>query len=170
MSEQEDQQIIDVLLVIDAETIVESYPPGTAVNPTSIDQPLIFMMVKTADAVFGQASKELKIKARTLDEVRWRETSLSLNSAYFGLIYGFFAIKGQGVFSTPEPLLAEVKTPLPNPADPIHPTTQTVQNYFWSATILNSGEATYAFNFMILDRDNAVQGYYFWDPFISVTD
>jgi nematocidal protein AidA len=170
MSEQENQQIIDVLLVIDAQTIVGSYPPGTAANPTSIDRPLIFMMVKTADVLFGQASKELKIKAQTLDEMRWRETTLSLNSAYFGLIYGFFALRGQDLLSTPSPLLAEVKTPLPNPQDPTHPTTQSIKNYFWSTTILKPGEATYAFNFMILDRHNAVQGYYFWDPFISITD
>ena len=77
---------------------------------------------------------------------------------------------GGNLISTPEPLEVEVKTPLPNPADPTKPTSQTIQSYFWNTTVLSPGDVTYHFNFMILDRDGNVQGYYWWDPFIHITD
>ena len=163
------QQIIDILMVIDADTIVAGYPPGTAAQPTSIDKPLIWLVVNQGNAVFGEGSKELKIKARTLDEVRWREATLSLNSASVGVLYKFFALRGDDLLSPPTPLLASVKTRLPNPADPTHPGSQVVQSYFWSTTVLQPGEVTYAFQFMIVDRDGAVQGYYAWDPFLAIT-
>ena len=47
------QQIIDILMVIDADTIVAGYPPGTAAQPTSIDKPLIWLVVNQGNAVFG---------------------------------------------------------------------------------------------------------------------
>ena len=166
----EEQSIIDMLLVVDAETILASYPAGTPQQPQSIDLPLIYMTVRQGNAVYGQATKELKIKARSLDVLRWRETTLSLNSAYFGLLYRFCTIKGADLLSTPAALLAEVQTPLPDPLDPLHPRTQTIKSYFWSSTVLGSGSVTYAFYFMILDRDSNVKGYYYWDPFITISD
>jgi nematocidal protein AidA len=164
-----EQSIIDILIAIDAETIIASYPSGTAATPTSIDTPLIYMMVAQDDAVFGEGSKELKIRAKTLDVIRWRETTLALNGNYYGILYKFFALKGGELLSPPEPLMAAVQTPLPDPDDPLHPKIQTVNSYFWSTTVLMAGSTTYAFNFMVLDRSNNVLGYYFWDPFITIS-
>lgn len=164
-----EQSIIDMLLVIDAETILSVYPPGTADNPTSIDQPLIFMMVRTDAVVFGQASKELKIKAQTEDVLRWRQSTASSNSIYSGLLYKFLCLKGDKLISPPNPILVTVQTPLPNPANPTVPGIQTIQNYFWQSTVLAAGSLTYAFYFMIVDRHNNVKGYYYWDPFITIT-
>ena len=58
----------------------------------------------------------------------------------------------------------------PDPADPVHPKAQTISDYFWESTVLAAGSVTYAFNFMIVGRDGAVKGYYFWDPFITIGD
>ena len=168
MATDENQSIIDILFAIDAETLVKDYPPGTAESPTSVDKPLIYLLVRSGNAVFGQASKELKINARTLDVIRWRETTLSLNSAYYGLLYKFFALRGDNLLSSPVPLVAEVQSPLPDPSNPTKPKTQTLHNYFWTSTVLKPGEVTYAFNFMVLDRDDNIHGYYFWDPFIAI--
>lgn len=162
--------IIDLLIAIDAETLVASYPAGTAASPTSVEQPLIFMMVRQANAVFGEASKELKIRAQTEDQVRWRETTTTLNSSYFALMYKFFALRGTDLLSAPEPLVATVKVPLPDPANPLQPRTQEIKSYFWSSTILQPGETTYAFQFAVLDRHNTALGYYLWDPFIKISE
>jgi nematocidal protein AidA len=167
-----DQEIIDVLIVIDAETTLSTYGPnGDSKNPTQItNSNLIYMITKQAEVVSGNAGNELNISAETLDVIRWRETTLSLNADYDAILYSFVAAAGGTLISTPEPLLVTVSTPLPNPADPLHPTTQTVQSYFWSCTVLNQGDVTYNFKFMIVDRHGAVQGYYSWDPFIHITD
>lgn len=166
------EEIIDVLVAVDADTIISKYGTNTdANNPVQItDSSLIFMITKQADAVSGNAGNELKIGAKTLDTIRWRETSLSLNAAYSALLYKFVASSGGDLISPPIPLLVEVKTPLPDPSNPTTPKTQTIESYFWNSTVLKAGSVTYHFNFMILDRTGAVQGYCWWDPFIRITD
>jgi len=119
---------------------------------------------------FGQASKELKISVKTLDAIRWRSTTLSLNSANFCLLYDFKLVSGDNIISTPEPLLAEVTTPLPDLSDPLKFKKQKIQNYYWNSSAVKKGEATYTFYFIILDRDNTPLGYYYWDPFIQVSE
>ena len=162
--------IIDVLIVIDADTLIADYPGGTPANPMSVDQKLIYMMVRQDNGVFGEGTKELKIRAQTEDQLRWRETTTTLNSVYFGLMYKFFTLRGSELLSAPEALVATVKTPLPDPDNPLVPRTQEIKSYFWAATILQPGKTTYAFQFAILDRHNNPLGYYTWDPFISITE
>lgn len=163
-------QIIDILMAVDADSIVSSYPPGTSSRPTSIDETMIYLIVRQENGVFGEGTGELKVTARTLDTLRWRETSLSANATFSAILYQYEPVGGKtDILSDPMPIVAEVKTPLPDPGDLLHPTTQTINSYFWSAQAIAEGEITYAFNFMIIDRDNLVQGYYTWDPFIQVT-
>lgn len=168
----DNEEIIDVLVAVDADTIVLKF--GTNTDPNSpvqvTDASLIFMITKQSDAVSGDAGNELTIGAKTLDTIRWRETTLSLNAAYSALLYKFEAVSGGNLISPPIPLEADVKTPLPDPANPTTPKIQTIKSYFWSSTVLAPGSVTYHFNFMIVDRSGDVQGYYWWDPFIKITD
>lgn len=165
-------QIIDVLIAIDAATIVSKF--GTSKdpkNPVQVTDPsLIYMITKQSDIVSGNAGNELNLQADTEDVIRWRETSLSLNGDYVGILYAFQETAGANLISPPVPLEAKVKVPLPNPADPLHPGTQEVENYFWESTVLNPGNVTYHFSFMIVDRHGNVAGYYWWDPFITISD
>ncbi|MPQ49271.1 hypothetical protein GCQ56_19905 [Marinifilum sp. N1E240] len=166
------QEIIDVLIAVDTETIISNYglnkDPNNPVQIT--DASLIFMITKRDDALSGNAGTELAIGAKTLDTIRWRETSLSLNATYSALLYKFVATAGGDLISNPIPLLVEVQTPLPDPSNPTMPKTQTIESYFWTSTVLKPGSVTYHFNFMILDRAGNVQGYYWWDPYIKITD
>jgi len=161
---------VDVLVAVDAATMVASYPPGTPTAPTSIDKPLLFMIVRQANAVFGNAGKELKMTVAVGDTIRWRATSLSMNANEDVLLYKFFALRGETLLSPPQPLLATVSTPLPNPVDPLHPGSQSVKSYFWNTTVLQAGSVTYAFHLAVSDRHGAMLGYYYWDPFITITN
>lgn len=169
MTDTANESIIDILMVIDAETLLATVPPGTVAVPAPVGAELIWLLVRSGNAVFGQGTKELKINAKTMDTLRWRCTTTSLNAAYTGMLYKYFALRGDDLLSTPVPLTAQVTTPLPNPADPLHPARQTINSSFWSATVLAEGEVTYAFCFMIMDRDGKFLGAYKWDPFISIT-
>ncbi|MPQ49272.1 hypothetical protein GCQ56_19910 [Marinifilum sp. N1E240] len=164
------QNIVDVLMVIDADSLIEKYPKGTESNPTVVPAPLIYLIADSEFVDFGQASKELKIAIKSLDQIRWRSATTSMNSNYFSLLYDFKLVHGNPIISTPIPLLAEVKTPLPNMDEPLQPKMQTIQSYFWTSTALSKGEITYTFYFMIIDRDNNPLGYYYWDPFIKISD
>ncbi len=164
--------IIQVLVAIDAESIV-----GTLGTNTDPKQPvqvtnanLIWMITRQGNAVSGNAGSELNLSADTDDIIRWRESTLSLNSDYSALLYEFDATDGpSGLISPPMPLLTTVEAPLPDPNAPLLPTRQQVKNYFWQTTVLNPGSMTYHFKFMVIGRDGAVAGYYWWDPFITIT-
>ncbi len=167
------EEIIQVLIAIDAETIIATL--GTNSDPNNpvqvTDASLIWMITKNADVVTGNAGNELNIKAETEDVIRWRESTLSLNSDYTALLYKFDQTGGDpDLISPPDPLLAKVKVPLPNSANPLQPGSQEIESYFWETTVLNPGTVTYHFMFMIVGRDGTVAGYYWWDPFITISD
>jgi hypothetical protein len=164
--------IIDVLIAIDADTILKTYGPNIdSAHPVQVSNAgLIFMLTKQANALSGEAGTELNLSAQTMDVIRWRETTMSLNSAYTGILYAFVPTAGGNLISTPTPLEADVTEPLPDPSNPAVPKTQTVKSYFWNSTVLAAGQVTYHFQFLICDRNGAVQGYYWWDPYITISN
>lgn len=167
------EEIIQVLIAVDCETVIATLGTNSdSNNPVQVqDSSLIWMITKQGDAVSGNAGNELTIKAETEDVIRWRETSLSLESDYVTLLYEFVNTSGDGdLISPPVPLLAKVKVPLPNPSAPLQPGMQEIESYFWQCTVLNPGSVTYHFKFMIVGRDGTVAGYYWWDPFIQIAD
>ncbi|HOY18419.1 MAG TPA: inclusion body family protein [Haliscomenobacter sp.] len=165
-----EQEIIDVLIAFDAETIISKFGTNTnATAPVQItDNSLIFMITKQADVVSGNAGNELNIKAQTLDVIRWRETSLNMDATYTGILYKFEAPVGGNLVSTPTPLEIDVNVPLPDPSNPTVPKTQAIKDYFWQCTVQEAGNVTYHFSFMVVDRHGIVQGYFWWDPFITI--
>ncbi|HEY3362844.1 MAG TPA: inclusion body family protein [Methanosarcina sp.] len=164
--------IIDVLASIDTETILKNYPPSLDPNNPKFvpNNPiLIFMVTKKENAIDGQAGNELTLGAETGDVIRWRATSLSLNSDSEVILYKFVADPGQQLIDDPKPLSITISDPLPNKNDPINPTTQTIQSYFYNSTVLNPGNLVYHFYFLIVDRHGNKLGYYWWDPYITIT-
>lgn len=165
------ETIIDVLTAIDADTIISTYGTNTdSKNPVQVTgKDLIFMLTRQKNALAGEGGSELHIQGETMDVIRWRATSMSMNAAYSVILYEFEAVAGGNLFSPPQPLEAQVTDPLPDPANPTVPKTQQIQSYFWTTTLLKAGDATYHFKFILLDRTGAVQGYYWWDPYIHIT-
>jgi nematocidal protein AidA len=159
---------IDILVVFDAETIVAKYGTNSdPANPVAVDNSLIYMIVASGEAVSGNAGGELNIAAQTEDTIRWREATLGPD--FSAILYLFVPTSGGGLISNPVPYLATVTEPLPNPQNPTQPGTQTIQDYFWNSVALSPGSVTYHFNFMIVARNGATQGYYWWDPFITIS-
>ncbi|MEU4766467.1 inclusion body family protein [Actinosynnema sp. NPDC023794] len=163
---------INVLIVIDAETIIERYGKNSDPDrPTLIpDSSSLIYMTTRQDHIIGSPGSELTVKASPDDIIRWRETTLSLNSRYTSVLYKFDASSGANLIDTPEAKSVVVSEPLPNSHDPLHPTTQKINSFYWQCTVLETGSVTYHFSFMILDHTGAKQGYYYWDPFISIQD
>jgi hypothetical protein len=159
---------IDIQITFDAQTIAQSYGHnGDPNNPVQVASNLIYMVTAQADALNGNGGGELTVYAQTEDTIRWREATTSPD--YSAILYAFIPTQGAGLISTPQALEATVTVPLPDPDDPTHPNTQTIQDYFWNSTVLNPGQVTYHFWFMIVSRQGDVLGYYWWDPFISIS-
>lgn len=166
-------QVIDVLIVVDTETVLAKYGAGGSVgHPYSVDERLIWAVAKKDSVVFANATGELKLRAQTEDIIRWRATGLSLNSEDSVILYAFAVKKqsGPGLIRKPRANLVELKTPLPQENDPAKPAMQTVQDYFWQTTVQRSGHEIYTFNFMIVHRDGTVRGHFTWDPTITISE
>ena len=162
---------IDALIIIDTETIQAKY--GHSLDPKKPilvpnDPNLIYMIntsTRRGSAISGQTGNNLMISKSKY--IQLRATSLSLNSDTEVVLCSYSGNKP--LISNPEPILAQVKCPLPNPSDPYNPTTQTINSYFFKMAV-NPGQAIYHFVFLIVDRHGAKIGYYQWDPFINITD
>lgn len=161
-------QIIDVMVVFDAETIVKKVSPGTEQSPAYCPHDLIHMVTNSGNVISGNAGAELNIAAQVGDGIRWRKTTLSFNTNYRVILYKFVATGGQDLISPPQPILVNVKVPLPDPADPTNPSTQVIKQDFWQCISFMEGRVMYHFYFMIMDRDQNVLGYYWWDPYITI--
>jgi hypothetical protein len=161
----------DVLITIDARTILARYGKNTSsTSPTPISRDLIHLDVQQSQAISAPGSIDLAIAASPGDDIRWRETTLSMNYEYSGILYDFVIQSGAELISRPQPFTFSRAEPLPNPNDPLNPTTQQVKSYVWQSTVLATGSVTYTFRFMILDNKGAKQGFYTWDPSIIIKD
>ncbi|MFD8530506.1 inclusion body family protein [Streptosporangium canum] len=165
-------EFINVLIAIDAETILGKYGKNTDPNsPASIpDSSSLIYMTTRQNQLGSTPGSELTINASPMDIIRWRETTLSLNSEYTSVLYRFNALSGQGLISTPVPRSVVLNEPQPSSQDPLNPTTQKINSYYWESEVLDTGTVTYNFSFMILNHKGEKQGYYYWDPYINIQD
>ena len=166
--------IINVLLAVDTVAILKTADSGTGTpaNPVYVDESTLWMVTRQADAVFGNGTAELKLTAQTEDLIRWRGISLSLNGNHSVIFYKFQPMRPNTdiLLSPPVPLVIEIESALPNPANLTTPNRQTLKDYFYETTVEQAGETVYALDFMIVDRNGQIEGYFSWDPFIQITD
>jgi hypothetical protein len=157
----------DIQVTFDAETILQKYGTNTDPNnPVQVDASYVYMVVAAPAALSGNGGGELRLVAQTDDTIRWRESTPGVDLQT--ILYAFSPLNN-GIISNPQLFLSNVTVPVPNPNNPLEPTTQTIQDYFWNSLAQAPGQVTYHFNFMIVDRHGNTQGYYAWDPFITIT-
>ena len=145
---------VQILAVIDAETIMERYPnPSKDENrPTGLSrddlQKTIYMVTRHSDVISGQASWELNVGADRGDYLNWRAGSLSLDNFLDVDLYKFNAISGGNLIRDPQ-----------------------LQNgrfgRYWESRVEDFGEVVYNWNFKI-SEDGEVKGCFYWDPQITI--
>jgi hypothetical protein len=163
---------LNVLISFDAETIVEQYPNASRNPdaPTYVDQSLIYMTTRH-DHIVGTSGAELNLRAEPRDSVMWRETTLSLNSEYKALLYRYVSSDSRHeLIRTPWIEVADGIYPMPKEGSEGTPefVTQSYKDHYWRTSVKSVGKVTYHFYFQILDRHRKLQGYYQWDPFITI--
>ena len=174
---------IDILCAIDAEDILSQYPNPSqnSGSPTGVSANLIYMIVQQGSAISGNGQGELNISANIGDNIRWRETSLSLNFEYSVQFYNFSS-SSQDLITLPPVLvggvnndgtLAEVQEAMPKHVSGAPPWLPTSVNntpyHYWQSTAQEAGNETYHWQFLIADSNGNVQGYFQWDPYITIS-
>ncbi|GAA4002776.1 hypothetical protein GCM10022384_56890 [Streptomyces marokkonensis] len=163
---------LNVLIAFDAATIVEQNPNASRNPdaPTHVDHRLIYMTTRQ-DHIIGTSGAELNLRAEPGDSIRWRETTQSLSSDYKALLYRYVSSDtGHVLIRTPEIEVIDGVYPMPKEGAEGRPefVTQNYQDHYWRTTVKRTGKVVYHFYFQILDHHRQVQGYFQWDPFITI--
>jgi nematocidal protein AidA len=182
---------VDVLIVVDAETLLLDFPTPTDPSKLDPDKPTqiwtsdpkvldkyISMFVRQKNigsTTQVKGSAQLDVIANQNDIIQWRETTFSQNAAYSAILYRYLHAGGDKIFedasgkSTLGAWIFDRTVPLPNTKDLLHPTMQTIKDYFWQGTVAVEApkKENYEFAFMLMQKDKTL-GYFRWDPTITI--
>ncbi|PTL80270.1 inclusion body family protein [Vitiosangium sp. GDMCC 1.1324] len=172
----ETENLIDILVVIDAESVMQQFTPSSdAGKPTSIgsNPNLIYMFVKWDEVISGDASSGLSVSVSPNNIIRWRGTSLALNTHYSVVLTACEFTQGQNLISSPAPITPSVSVPLPQLNGNVVVTNplplQNIQDFYFQSVALDTGKVTYTFSFAVTNNDGNVLGYFKWDPSLVVS-
>lgn len=158
-------KIIDVLAVIDVDTIVDRYGENTdADHPTPVrDADLVRIVTPVANA--GDGPPECpQIKVSASDVIRWRETTSALNTDRSVVCY---SVEAEHI-TDPTLLVAQVEVPVADPDNPTKPGFQNMFTHLWDSLANETGQITYGLRFLVIDSDGRTLGYYSWHPFSHI--
>lgn len=172
---------IDILTVIDAKSLVSDCGPNQSTSGNAIvlggrldASKYIYMLVKRSEVVGIEAQPELKVAVKTGNIIRWRLTSLTVNTGYSTLLYRMNISGGSGLITTPAPYEASIKVPKPEADDNGGVTintqhTQPYKDFYFQSTARTPGDVTYQLYFMLSDDQGKPFGYFYWDPYLTIT-
>lgn len=155
--------IINVSVVVDAQYVVATYKPNNnSESPPGCYHENIYLTVKGSEAVQSNASGWLVMRAKSegeteIDRIRWRMQELSLDADTQCRITKFNFQMGANLITAPR------QRRLGSGANGRR------IDCFWESTVLEPGSVQYNIEFMVLDRQGRVQGYYTYDPLIDIS-
>ncbi|KVU45840.1 hypothetical protein WK69_14930 [Burkholderia ubonensis] len=189
MSQKSTYKITDVLIAFDVENILKkldgSPQSRSKNNPPSLGSNVnsVYMITTIADAVYGfgqgpyqgldegEAGSNLRIKAEVEDVIRWRTVSLTDQADYKCFLYRFKSY-GANLLSDVHYLTTNINQPYPLQGWPDNNLVgeEKRADYYAQATVLAPGTETYAFYVAIYDRHAQPKGYFYWDPYINISN
>ncbi|KVD59004.1 hypothetical protein WK57_34400 [Burkholderia ubonensis] len=175
MSNKSTFEIIDILTVLDIETILQNQSPlsNTPYPATGLQGNVVYMLTADKNAISGQGKSELNIKADGGDVIRWRTVSVSDESDYKAYIYAINYSEGADLLSGATPFSTNFDEPYPPQGWPKSTNELKDENradFFWQTTAVGEGKATYQLIVAIYDRKKNLKGYVTWDPYITISN
>ncbi|AWV02848.1 hypothetical protein DM992_26165 [Burkholderia sp. JP2-270] len=181
-------KFIDVLIAFDVDEILKKNNNSLGTEPdkaTSLgnDPDSVYMITPLADAADGysqgsvqgvyqgEAGSNLLLKANVDDVIYWRTVSLTYTESYKCFLYRFKAITrnllGEVSYHT-----ENVNEPYPVQGWPDNNSVKAEQraDYWAQATVLASGQETYAFVVAVYDRHAQLKGYVTWDAYLTINN
>jgi hypothetical protein len=167
---------IDILTVIDTESLMRDYgsSPGSMASPTCLGAnatKYVYMLVKRSEANNTEAQYELSVAAKTGDNIRWRACSLTMNTDLSTLLYKMNVSEGSGNITAPAANEASIKIPTPviSGNQVTSYGTEPYVDFYFQATARSVGRVTYQLYFILSDNQGNPKGYYYWDPYLTIT-
>lgn len=154
----------NVLLVVDAESLLSKYPTPSldAQTPTAIADGFIFVARENTAKEIVTNDSTLTLTARTGKSFHLRGRTVTLMADHSVVFYGMTVGDSQ-VLSPPKLLVKSGLTvPAPDPANPTQPLSHPADDHFWECSQLSPGIAACQLNFMLVNQNCEAVGYFSW--------
>lgn len=155
--------IINISVVIDAQYVVATFGPNNnSESPPGFYHENIYLTVRGGDAVQSDASGWLVMRAKSesdedIDRIRWRAEDISLGADHQCRITKLNFQRGANLITAP-------KQRRLGRGENGHRI-----DCFWEVEVLEPGAVQYNIEFMVIDGQGRVQGYYTYDPLIQIS-
>ena len=157
--------IVNINVLIDGEAIARKYPKASPQDLTSQTPPIVglddadgcvYLFTETANAVSGQGTSQLVVKAAaegedTANVIRWRAYSTSFG-IYQCLITNVIPPANSPVVDPPQLISLSPYILVPRATDPMHAADWTaITEYHWETSAEDEGNAPCTVQFQLLD-------------------
>jgi hypothetical protein len=160
----------DVLVLVDAATLLVAHPGASLDSdvPTPIDGKHVYIRSSGDAHEVGHNDSRIAVILDTGDELRMRESALSLRAEESVLFYRFI-LTGDDVVGLIEPVIDDVTVSVPNPDDLLRPKTERIKAHFWGGKVLATGGVSCSIDFFVLGSDGGTVGYFRWETRIDIS-
>ncbi len=158
------EQASNVLLIVDAETLLTRYPqPSLAPqNPTVIEDGFIFTVGATQGTTPEAKGTCLELAENAAKTFHLRGRTVGLHAEHSVVLYDL-SVGSAGVFGEPELVVHnDLTLPAPNPETPTDPVAVKAYDHYWHCQQLSTGVEQCELNFMLVNSSCEVLGYFSW--------
>ncbi|RON55122.1 AidA/PixA family protein [Pseudomonas frederiksbergensis] len=161
----------NVLLVVDAESLLNKYPEPSleADNPTTIEDGFIFVSSGTDTTKTVENDSKLTLTASNGKTFHIRGRTVSLIAEHSVVFYNM-AVGDAQVLSQPKlQVHNDLTVPAPDPANPTQPGSHQADDHYWECSQLTPGTAACELSFMLVDQRCEVVGYFSWEVEVKLS-
>ncbi|MFJ7793240.1 AidA/PixA family protein [Pseudomonas sp. NPDC096950] len=158
----------NVLLVVDAESLLAKYPTPSleAENPTTISDGFIFV-ASGIDNVKNDSKLTLTTNNGKTLHIRGRTVSLI---AEHSVVFYDMTVGDSQVLSPPTlQVNSDLTVPAPDPENPTQPGSHQADDHYWECAHLSPGVAACELSFMLVNQSCEVVGYFSWEVEVTLS-
>ncbi|WP_213937597.1 AidA/PixA family protein [Pseudomonas sp. dw_612] len=158
----------NVLLVVDAESLLAKYPTPSleAENPTTISDGFIFV-ASGIDNVKNDSKLTLATHNGKTFHIRGRTVSLI---AEHSVVFYDMSVGDSQVLSPPKlQVNSDLTVPAPDPENPTQPGSHQADDHYWECTHLKPGVAACELSFMLVNQRCEVVGCFGWEVEVTLS-
>lgn len=164
-------ETIDIYLIADCASLLANETPGTATNPTLINQsqssPYLWLFASESYCTNQKARPNLSARGQVWQTMLWSAGCLAAGLEYNIILQNIEPLQ-KGVVTPPVPAEIDLQMYVAAPGN--DPVLQTFEQYEFVSTVLNarSGSGQYDIFFNVVDTEGCVLGYFCWSPCIDI--
>ncbi|MFJ4247850.1 Inclusion body protein [Pseudomonas helmanticensis] len=162
----------NVLLIVDAESILARYPNPSlnAATPTSITDGLIFFAIGNSSKEIVINDSKITVPVQIGQDLHFRGRSVSLIAEHSVVVYRMTAADNSVLSEPSLQVHINLTVPAPNPDDPTAPGNRKADDHFWTCTPKKSGDVQCELSFMLVNQQCEAVGYFHWVADLKITE